>query len=348
MIVLLSAFVGMTCIAIPLTAQDVTVTPPVLFDMSGNPYQPDQPDTAPTLLENWSPSFPAELRTTTEPSYVVLMQALDEKGKRTALYFIYAYNDSHERSMWDMSNPPQCTPAQKNGIPVKSVSWISVIYNPASASEKNADATPRILKVVPILVTRKQMNVSNKSSLFVRGSIEIDTAGTAKNLRLEKNVPVEQALRPDIERSLAQWQFAPARKHGQPIDAKLTLTFVLQRDPMDAINDILQTATSYKAPANLKAPANGKPPDTMPVIIKQTAPKYPKAMQNSRMIGKVFVQFVVDTNGRVRSPEVSRSNNRNFEQPAIDAVLQWRFKPGTRDGKPVETNMAIQIQFTPP
>jgi hypothetical protein len=85
MFALFAAFACMTCIAIPLTAQDVTVTPPTLFDMPDNS---DQPDTPPKLLKNWSPSFSDKLFATTEPGYAILTQVLDEKGKslRDSIY----------------------------------------------------------------------------------------------------------------------------------------------------------------------------------------------------------------------------------------------------------------------
>ena len=60
MFALLAACVCMACIVIPLTAQDVTVMPPVLFDVVDKTYQPVQPDTPPTLLKKWSPPFPSE------------------------------------------------------------------------------------------------------------------------------------------------------------------------------------------------------------------------------------------------------------------------------------------------
>jgi len=88
-------------------------------------------------------------------------------------------------------------------------------------------------------------------------------------------------------------------------------------------------------------------PPTQPSVIDQTPPVYPKAMKSSRTAGEVTIGFIVNTDGDVESPTVVRSTNPDFEQPAINAVLQWKFKPGTKDGKPVKRRAQIPIKFTP-
>jgi outer membrane biosynthesis protein TonB len=34
-----------------------------------------------------------------------------------------------------------------------------------------------------------------------------------------------------------------------------------------------------------------------------------------------------------------------LEEKAIEAVKQWRFRPGTRDGKPVMAPASIEVNF---
>ena len=305
----------------PLAAQDVTVMPPALFDSASAPGIPNQPDTPPALDKNWSPVIPGKLRATTEPGYVIFTQCLDEKGSRQA----WGLNGSDaaycDRSAFGQSEPP-CAPAQKDGRPAASWSWLAVLYNPASASEKNADATPRLLKVAPIFVTLNQWLAFPECARVVRGSVEIDAAGAAKNPKLESNLSHVRAVRPAIERSLPQWRFAPARKNGQPVATRQPINFVLQMAP------------------------NPKARDKQPEVVIQPEPVYPDSMMQSDMVGSVMIAFVVDANGGVSEPKVLSSSNLNFELPAIDAVLRWKFKPGTKDGVPVSTRMAIPVAFT--
>jgi TonB family protein len=36
-----------------------------------------------------------------------------------------------------------------------------------------------------------------------------------------------------------------------------------------------------------------------------------------------------------------------FDQRAIDAVRQWKFKPATKDGRPVAVAIHIDVSFEP-
>jgi protein TonB len=47
----------------------------------------------------------------------------------------------------------------------------------------------------------------------------------------------------------------------------------------------------------------------------------------------------------VRNPQVEKSTNPAFERPALDAVRQWKFEPGTRNGQRVEFKMRQPITF---
>ena len=242
MFALLTAFMSMACVAIPLVAQDVTVMPPALFDL------PNQPDTPAKLLQKWSPKSAKEMHATTEePRYIIYKLHINEKGMVTSMNESYSYAPGFSKeSLRDIRPPsrPQCAPAKKKGKPVNSLLWTSVIYNPASASKKSVDATPRLLSIALIPVTKKQYDAFPKGSRFVRGSIEIDTTGAAKNLKLESGASFAQNVRPDIERSLAKWKFAPARKDGKPVSATLTLGFLVTLSPSE--DEYLQQSSATK------------------------------------------------------------------------------------------------------
>jgi TonB family protein len=68
-------------------------------------------------------------------------------------------------------------------------------------------------------------------------------------------------------------------------------------------------------------------------------------MRWSGINGNVLVGFVVDVHGNVQDPVVLTSNNPGFEDAAIRAVSQWKFKPATVNGKPVNTSLRVPIVF---
>jgi protein TonB len=87
--------------------------------------------------------------------------------------------------------------------------------------------------------------------------------------------------------------------------------------------------------------------DQRPRVIFQREPIYPQELRKRRQNGTVYLVFLVDEQGNVMNPTVKKSSNPAFERPALEAVKQWKFEPGTRKGEPVPFKMAIPIQFSP-
>ncbi len=73
---------------------------------------------------------------------------------------------------------------------------------------------------------------------------------------------------------------------------------------------------------------------------------YPEAAKVNNIKGRVIVEFVVDKNGNISSPKVLRSPNKILDEEAIRVVSKMpKWKPGTKDGKPVSTKMVLPIKF---
>ena len=68
-------------------------------------------------------------------------------------------------------------------------------------------------------------------------------------------------------------------------------------------------------------------------------------MQRSGTEGSGTVEFVVGTDGHVISAEAVNSTHRDFATAAVDAVLRWKFEPGTINGRKVRFRMVVPVQF---
>jgi protein TonB len=86
--------------------------------------------------------------------------------------------------------------------------------------------------------------------------------------------------------------------------------------------------------------------DHQPVPVFMARPYYPFAMRRAGVSGEVLVDFIVDREGYVRNAFAARSSQREFELPAIQAVRQWRFRPGMVAGRAVYTHMQVPIMFS--
>lgn len=86
--------------------------------------------------------------------------------------------------------------------------------------------------------------------------------------------------------------------------------------------------------------------DQPPVPRVQQKPIYPFEMRRAGITGTCVVAFIVDVNGDVRDAYAIRSTQREFEQPAVQAVMKWKFRPGKKGGKAVNTRMLVPIEFS--
>jgi len=85
--------------------------------------------------------------------------------------------------------------------------------------------------------------------------------------------------------------------------------------------------------------------DQKPRPIIQGQPLYPSEMRGKKVDGSVTALFVVGTDGKVQNPKVAKSSHPAFEQPALDALKQWKFEPGVKGGQRVACKMRVTITF---
>jgi len=84
---------------------------------------------------------------------------------------------------------------------------------------------------------------------------------------------------------------------------------------------------------------------TAPHATYSPDPKYPKKESKARHRGAVVLELVVDADGLPRDIKVSRPLSPEFDEAAIDAVKKWKFSPATRDGKPIATEINVEVNF---
>jgi len=72
---------------------------------------------------------------------------------------------------------------------------------------------------------------------------------------------------------------------------------------------------------------------------------YPEIAKKAGVEGRVFLQFIVDEQGNVTSPEVTRGIGAGCDEEAIKAILKAKFKPGKQRGKAVKVKMSLPVTF---
>lgn len=85
--------------------------------------------------------------------------------------------------------------------------------------------------------------------------------------------------------------------------------------------------------------------DRIPEPILQPAPMFPMAMRREALTATVTIEFVVDTQGAVHGAYVLNSTNTGFDAAALAGVSKWKFRPGIKQGRKVNTRMRVPIMF---
>jgi protein TonB len=89
-------------------------------------------------------------------------------------------------------------------------------------------------------------------------------------------------------------------------------------------------------------PGNGV---TTPILIHRVEPEFSEEARKAKYSGTVLIRAEIDRNGHPRNLRLAKSLGSGLDEKALEAVNQWLFKPGTKDGKPVTVSALIEVTF---
>ena len=72
----------------------------------------------------------------------------------------------------------------------------------------------------------------------------------------------------------------------------------------------------------------------------------PDLPKDSKQNSFVVLSLIVDTEGKTRDVQVTRSGGAAFDEEAVKTVQKWRFTPGKCDGIPIPTEIGAEVEFT--
>jgi TonB family protein len=85
-----------------------------------------------------------------------------------------------------------------------------------------------------------------------------------------------------------------------------------------------------------------------PVPVQKVDPKYPPTLISERVTGEVVLYAVIRRDGSVDNIQLVRGLDQQLDANAIRALRQWRFRPGAKEGAPVELEAIVHIPFRLP
>ncbi len=74
-------------------------------------------------------------------------------------------------------------------------------------------------------------------------------------------------------------------------------------------------------------------------------PSYTEEAREAGIQGVVITQCIIDRSGRVRQVKILKGLPNGLSEKAASTIKEWRFKPATLDGKPVEVYYNLTVHF---
>jgi TonB family protein len=84
---------------------------------------------------------------------------------------------------------------------------------------------------------------------------------------------------------------------------------------------------------------------TAPVLLYKREPESTEEARKAKYQGTVTLNVEIDPSGKATNIRVQHSLGLGLDEKAIEAVRQWKFKPGYRDGNPVPVTANIEVNF---
>ncbi len=84
---------------------------------------------------------------------------------------------------------------------------------------------------------------------------------------------------------------------------------------------------------------------TAPQVIQKVEPDYTEDARDRGVEGAVMLSVVISETGEPKDVTVVRSLDPGLDANAAAAVRQWRFRPATKDGRPVAVTAHIEVNF---
>jgi protein TonB len=82
-----------------------------------------------------------------------------------------------------------------------------------------------------------------------------------------------------------------------------------------------------------------------PAVLSQVDAEFSEEARRAKFSGDVEIYLVVDEQGNPTHVRVARGVGMGLDEKAVEAVRQWKFKPGTQHGKPVKVDVYVNVGF---
>ncbi|MGA7237975.1 MAG: TonB family protein [Bryobacteraceae bacterium] len=146
---------------------------------------------------------------------------------------------------------------------------------------------------------------------------------------IQISADVDGSVRDGVLKTVQSWRFRPATRNGS--DSPGVARILLECRP----------AQTFVAPSQIYSSSVV----VQPSLLFRLEPEYSGEARKAKLQGQITLSLIVEPDGKVSGMRIVRPLGMGLDEQAIGAVMQWRFKPGTKDGKPVRVAAQVTVNF---
>jgi len=205
--------------------------------------------------------------------------------------------------------------------------------------------TKLVHEVVP-QYPKAARNNKVQGDIFI--DVVVDETGNVQTARLANCMNCSSALGDAALAAVKEWKYQPTLVDGKPVQVSsfVVFRFLLLIKPSVAI----LTKSEKSTPANEALRGTG--PGRLRIssgtaeanLIHKVEPEYPAQAKANHIQGDVLLQCVIDKEGNLIVINVL-SGPPVLVEASVKTVRQWKYKPYTLNGEPVEVETTITIKY---
>lgn len=228
-------------------------------------------------------------------------------------------------------------PISQVSIPPKEMNGLDTLYkkNISNIIRYNAISDPKYPIEYNIDI-RLYINEDGKIQMIKNQGSEIRYINSSDEI----NYDVINKILVAISKSMQNWEFSPAFINNKPVKSRTDFIVTMIDSSYGRYH--VNVGDLFTVMPNMN---DFVPVDKLPQVITPAVPKYPDQAKSSGIEGTAYVKLLVNTDGIPAKAVVIKTDNEIFNQPSIDAAMQFKFTPALKENKPVAVWVVIPFKY---
>lgn len=311
-------------------------------------------DVKPVLLRSVAPDYPDEAKIAGLSGNVFLRFKVNVDGSVSDISVVKGMDSFHKPAI-DAISQFRFKPAELEGKPVAVWMTQAIKFTPTKPEAvpdtdnvevsdnqvfefSDVDVKPVNVSTVRPVYPDHAREAGLTGNVFLKFKINVD--GSVSNAEVLRG---DEVFRQSAIDAVSQFRFKPAEIGSKPVPVWMSQRVSFQLD--DPPQELNKGWAPTPLDTGLADILEIDQVETKPHPVHIIGPKYPEEAYRKKIEGVVYLKFIVNVDSSVSDVTVLKGPEI-FHQPAIEAILQFRFRPAKHRGEVVKSWLILPMGFS--